>query len=51
MLDRRFLVYSNQEILKHLLQQKNTTVNQQEWMEKLLGFEFEVVYNRGVRGL
>lgn len=51
MLDRRFLVYSNQEILKHLLQQQKTPLNQQEWMEKLLGFEFEVVYNRGVRGL
>ena len=48
LLGRRFVVYSDQKSLKHLLQQRITTTNQQEWMAKLLGFDFEVVYKVGV---
>lgn len=48
LLGRRFVVYSDQKSLKHLLQQRITTANQQEWMAKLLGFDFEVVYKVGV---
>lgn len=48
LLGRRFVVYSDQKSLKHLLQQRITTANQQEWMAKLLGFDFEVVYKAGV---
>lgn len=48
LLGRRFVVYSDQKSLKHLLQQRITTTNQQERMAKLLGFDFEVVYKVGV---
>jgi hypothetical protein len=48
LLGRKFVVYSDQKSLKHLLQQRITTANQREWMSKLLGFDFEVVYKVGV---
>ncbi|PNX97560.1 retrotransposon-related protein, partial [Trifolium pratense] len=48
LLGRRFIVYSDQKSLRHLLQQRITTSNQQEWMAKLLGFDFEVIYKVGV---
>lgn len=48
LLGRKFLVYSDQKSLRHLLQQRITTENQQEWIAKLLGFDFEVVYKAGL---
>lgn len=48
LLGRSFIVYSNQKSLKHLLQQHIMTANQQEWMTKLWGFDFEVIYKVGV---
>ncbi|PNY09747.1 retrotransposon-related protein [Trifolium pratense] len=41
LLGRKFVVYSDQKSLKHLLHQRITTSNQQEWMTKLPGFNFE----------
>lgn len=47
LLGRKFGVYSNQKSLKHLLQQRITKVDQQNWIAKLLGYQFEVVYKPG----
>lgn len=45
---RKFIVYSDQKSLRHLIEQRITTANQQEWIAKLLGFDFEVVYKVGL---
>lgn len=42
------LYIRNQKSFKHLLQRRITTANQQEWMAKLLGCDFEVIYKVGV---
>lgn len=43
----KFVVYSDQKSLRHLLQQRITTADQQNWIAKLLGYHFEVVYKPG----
>lgn len=44
LLGRKFVVYSDQKSLKYLLQQRITTADQQNWLAKLLGYQFEEVY-------
>lgn len=47
LMGRRFQVFTDHRSLKHLLQQKITTVDQQCWLSKLMGYQFEVVYKPG----
>jgi len=44
LLGRSFKVYTDHSSLRHLLQQRLTTTDQQCWLVKLMGFQFEVVY-------
>ncbi|XP_027364345.1 putative disease resistance protein RGA1 [Abrus precatorius] len=39
--------YSDQKSLGHLLQQHITIVAQQNWLAKLLGYQFEIIYKPG----
>jgi len=43
-----FVVKTNQESLKFLLEQKIGTPFQQKWLTKLLGYDFVVEYKKGV---
>ena len=43
-LGHKFTIYTDQKSLRYLLEQRITTQNQQSWLEKLLSYEFEVVY-------
>ncbi|RDY04206.1 Retrovirus-related Pol polyprotein, partial [Mucuna pruriens] len=47
LLGRSFIVYSDQRSLKFLLQQRITTADQQCWIAKLLGYQFDVKYKLG----
>ncbi|KAD3641652.1 hypothetical protein E3N88_30876 [Mikania micrantha] len=47
LLGTRFVVYTDQKSLKFLLQQRVTTPNQQNWVAKLLGYDFEILYKPG----
>lgn len=47
LLGQKFIVYTDQKSLRHLLEQWITTQNQQNWLEKLLGYEFDIVYKVG----
>ncbi|WVZ12616.1 hypothetical protein V8G54_017146 [Vigna mungo] len=44
---QRFVVHTDQKSLCHLLEQRITTQNQQDWIAKLLGYDFEIVYKTG----
>ena len=46
-LGRSFKVYSDQKSLKYLVQHRITTVDQQNWIAKLLGYHFAVIYKPG----
>ncbi|KAD6795019.1 hypothetical protein E3N88_05915 [Mikania micrantha] len=47
LLGTRFVVYTDQKSLKFLLQQRVTTPDQQNWVAKLLGYDFEIQYKPG----
>ncbi|MCI26512.1 RNA-directed DNA polymerase (Reverse transcriptase), partial [Trifolium medium] len=48
LLGREFIVYTDHKSLKHFLQQKITSPDQQCWLAKLLGYQFEVKYKPGL---
>jgi hypothetical protein len=48
LLGKPFIVYTDHKSLKHFLQQRVTSPDQQCWMAKLLGYQFEVKYKPGL---
>ncbi|CAL1391412.1 unnamed protein product [Linum trigynum] len=46
-LGRRFIIRTDQSSLKHLLGQRITTPEQQRWVSKLVGFDYEITYKPG----
>ncbi|GKC33896.1 ty3-gypsy retrotransposon protein [Tanacetum coccineum] len=44
LLGRPFTVFTDQKSLKHLLEQRITTSDQQNWISKLLGYQFSICY-------
>jgi hypothetical protein len=48
LLGRQFTVFTDHKSLKHFLQQKVTSPDQQGWLAKLLGYQFEVKYKPGL---
>lgn len=48
LLGKEFVVYTDHKSLKHFLQQKISSPDQQCWLAKLLGYQFEVKYKPGL---
>lgn len=48
LLDTYFVIKTDQESLKQLLESKIVTPFQQKWISKLLGFNFEIQYKKGI---
>lgn len=48
LLDRHFVIKTDQQSLKHLLENRLATPFQQKWLSKLLGFDYEINYKKGV---
>lgn len=44
---RRFIIKTDHQSLKYLLEQKITTALQQKGMMKLMGFDYEILYKAG----
>ena len=45
---RKFIILTDHQSLKYLLEQKLTTPTQQAWMVKLMHFDYEIRYKREV---
>jgi len=44
LLGRKFTMYTDQRSLRCILKQRITTQNQQNWLAKLMGYDFDIVY-------
>ncbi|KAJ9558566.1 LOW QUALITY PROTEIN: hypothetical protein OSB04_013180 [Centaurea solstitialis] len=47
LLGTKFCVYTDQKSLRFLLEQRITNPGQQNWVAKLLGYQFEIIYKPG----
>lgn len=47
LIERKFVVQIDQKSLRHLLNQTVLTPDQQNWIAKLLGYDFSIVYKPG----
>lgn len=47
LLGRKFRIVTDQQPLKHMLEQRIITPEQQRFVSKLMGFEFEIMYRPG----
>ncbi|KAF5443243.1 hypothetical protein F2P56_035816, partial [Juglans regia] len=47
LLGQTFIVKTDQQSLKYLLEQKVGTVKQQKWITKLMGYDFTIQYKQG----
>ncbi|KAL0545247.1 hypothetical protein IC582_020397 [Cucumis melo] len=49
LLGRRFTIVSDQKALKFLLEQREVQPQFQKWLTKLLGYDFEIIYQPGLQ--
>ncbi|WVZ02924.1 hypothetical protein V8G54_023730 [Vigna mungo] len=49
LLGKRFIIRTNQQSLKSLLDQTLSTPEQQKWLHKFMGYDFEIKYKPGVQ--
>jgi len=47
LLGRKFYIQTDQRSLKFLLEQHITTPEQQKWVAKLMGYNYEIIYRSG----
>lgn len=51
LIGRRFQIQTDHRMLKYLFKQKIFSMEQQKWVIKLLGYDYEIVYKKGVENL
>ena len=51
LIGQRFKIKTNHQSLKFLLDKKTSTPAQQQWIMKMMGFNYEVVYRQGSSNL
>lgn len=47
LLGRHFKIYTDHRSLKYFLEQRLSSIEQQKWVSKLLGYDYEIIYRSG----
>jgi hypothetical protein len=47
LLGKRFQIKIDHQILKYFLEQRISSLEQQKWVTKLFGYDYEIIYNKG----
>ena len=47
LMGRHFKVKTDHDSLKHFLEQRLSSEEQQKWVTKMLGYDFEIIYKKG----
>ena len=47
LMGRHFKVKIDRDSLKHFLEQRLYSKEQQKWVTKMLGYDFEIIYKKG----
>ena len=47
LIGRHFKVKTDHESLKYFLEQQLSSEEQQKWVTKMLGYDFEIIYKKG----
>jgi hypothetical protein len=47
LLGKRFQIKTDHQSLKYFLEQRLSSPEQQNWVTKLFGYDFEIIYNKG----
>ena len=51
LLGQNFVIKTDHEALKYSMEQKLTTLVQQKWISKMLGFDYTIQYKKGKENL
>lgn len=51
MLGQQFKIVTDHQTIRHFLDQRITTPNQQKWLSKLLGYNYVVEYKAGAQNI
>ena len=51
LIGRHFKVKTNHDSLKYFLEQRLSLEEQQQWVTKMLGYDFEIIYKKGKKSV
>lgn len=51
LIGHHFIIRTNHHNLKYFLEYRISTLEQQKWIPKLLGYDYEIMYNKGTENV